>query len=67
MEIPHDVRVGRCCQLKASWMLAAFVPVAEVRGIFGDPCAVVIALRRRSDLDATTSGSRWRAGCLFST
>ena len=46
-EIRHDVGMGKLKRLQDIYRFPHFVPRAEVRGIFGDPYAVVITLRRR--------------------
>ena len=43
----HDARMGKLKRLQDIYRFPGFVPLAEVRGIFGDPYAVVITLRRR--------------------
>ena len=39
--------MGKLRRLQDIYRFPGFVPMAEVRGIFGDPYAVVITLRRR--------------------
>jgi hypothetical protein len=39
--------MGKLKRLQDVYRFPGFVPLAEVRGIFGDPRAVVITLRRR--------------------
>jgi hypothetical protein len=39
--------MGKLKRLQDIYRFPGFVPKAEVRGIFGDPYAVVITLRRR--------------------
>ncbi len=46
-ETCHDERMGKLKRLQDVYRFPGFVPLAEVRGIFGDPRAVVITLRRR--------------------
>jgi hypothetical protein len=46
-ETRHDARMGKLRRLQDIYRSPGFVPMAEVRGIFGDPYAVVITLRRR--------------------
>jgi hypothetical protein len=38
--------MGKLRRLRDVYKFPGFVPMAEVRGIFGDPLAVVITLRR---------------------
>jgi hypothetical protein len=39
--------MGKLRRLQDVYRFPGFVPMAEVRGVFGDPWAVVITLRRR--------------------
>jgi hypothetical protein len=39
--------MGKIKRLQDVYRFPGFVPLAEVRGVFGDPVAVVITLRRR--------------------
>jgi hypothetical protein len=39
--------MGKLKRLQDIYRFPPFVPMAEVRGVFGDPYAVVITLRRR--------------------
>ena len=40
-------RMGKLKRLQDIYRFPGFIPMAEVRGVFGDPWAVVITLRRR--------------------
>ena len=46
-ETRHDARMGKLKRLQDIYRFPGFVPMAEVRGIFGDPYAVAITLHRR--------------------
>jgi hypothetical protein len=39
--------MGKLRRLQDVYRFPGFIPMAEVRGLFGDPWAVVITLRRR--------------------
>jgi len=39
--------MGKIKRLQDVYRFPGFVPLAQVRGVFGDPYAVVITLRRR--------------------
>ena len=39
--------MGKLRRLQDVYRFPGFIPMAEVRGVFGDPWAVVITLRRR--------------------
>ena len=43
----HDAVMGIIKRLQDVYRFPGFVPLAQVRGVFGDPYAVVITLRRR--------------------
>ena len=45
-EIRHDSRMANFKQLRDLYRFPGFVPQDRVRGIFGDPMAVIISLRR---------------------
>jgi hypothetical protein len=45
-EIRHDSRMANFKQLRDLYRFPGFVPLDRVRGVFGDPIAVVISLRR---------------------
>jgi hypothetical protein len=48
--------MGKLRRLQDVYRFPGFIPMAEVRGLFGDPWAVVITLRRRRKKHA--------AGCV---
>ncbi len=55
-ETRHDAPMGKLRRLQDISRFPGFVPMAEVRGIFGDPYAVVITLRRRRKKRAAACG-----------
>jgi hypothetical protein len=56
--------MGKLKRLQDIYRFPGFTPMAEVRGIFGDPWAVVITLRRRRKKRAAGSAG---AGAVRST
>jgi hypothetical protein len=66
--------MGKLKRLQDIYRFPGFVPSAEVRGIFGDPWAVVITLRRRrnkraagcADEGIAPSTTNGRAACATS-
>ena len=56
--------MGKLKRLQDIYRVPGFTPMAEVRGVFGDPWAVVIALHRRRKKRAVGSAG---AGAVRST
>jgi hypothetical protein len=46
-EICHDNAMSQFTQLRDLYSFPGFAPATHVHGVFGDPYAVVIPLRRR--------------------
>ena len=51
--------MAKCKQLLDRYRFPGFVPQPGIRGIFGDPRAVVITLRRRRKKRPASSAVKW--------
>jgi hypothetical protein len=58
LETGHDEQMAKLKRLQDVYRFPGFTPEATVRGIFGDPKAVVITLRRRGKKRAVVSVAR---------
>ena len=54
--------MGKIKRLQDVYRFRGFVPLAQVPGIFGDPYAVVITLRRRRKKHSAVSGASGKPG-----
>jgi hypothetical protein len=60
-EIGHNFVMPLNTRLRDLYAFPGFVPAATIRGVFGDPYAVVIPLRRRTETACGECGTMHRA------